>query len=246
MALLTSPVRRQILEVLTGLPVQATPEEPKTRRDGLTAAELGARIGLHLTTIRFHVDQLLEAGLVLAHDISTGVGRPKRHYAANPGGLAELNRPDGYHMVAEMLADAFAAAGGPTTAEEAAERWVRRHSDTIVPEGMPTRPARTPGQFLGKIGALVDVLESWGYSASVATRDEGHTADITLRTCPIRDLATSNPAIACGLHRGLVCSALDVLGEGDTDTRLVPFSDDGACIAHVTTHQSFSNQEARP
>ena len=73
MALLTSPVRRQILDVLAQLPVQATPKEPKTRRDGLTAAELGARIGLHVTTIRFHVDQLLEAGLVCANDISNGV-----------------------------------------------------------------------------------------------------------------------------------------------------------------------------
>ncbi len=246
MALLTSPVRRQILDVLAQLPVQATPKEPKTRRDGLTAAELGARIGLHVTTIRFHVDQLLEAGLVCANDISNGVGRPKRHYAANPGRLAELNRPDGYHMVAEVLADAFAAAGGPSTAEEAAERWVRKHADEIVPEGLSTAPARTPGQFLSKVGALVDVLEAWGYSATVSTSDEGHTAEISLRTCPIRELAANNPAIACGLHRGLVCSTLALLGEEDADTQLVPFADGGACVAHVTTHQSFSNQEARP
>ena len=70
-ALLASPVRRKIVDALALADGDAdTP--------GFTAAELGAEVGLHVTTVRFHLDQLVAAGLVeSAVRREGGAGRPR-------------------------------------------------------------------------------------------------------------------------------------------------------------------------
>jgi len=249
MALLVSPARRDILETLANLPVIATAAEPHTRSKGLTASELGHRVGLHSTTVRFHVDQLVAAGLVTGHDVRVGVGRPRRHYAVNPGRLAELDRPDTYRILAELLARSMAdgqAAGVPQTVEEAAAGWVERHASGIVPAGLGVDPARTPGHFLAKIGALVDVLRGWGYATTIETKDAGQTAEVRLTDCPIRALAEANPAIGCGIHRGLVRATMTKLGEPEAVIGLTPFVEPGLCIARISTTHPLRTQEDRP
>lgn len=249
MALLVSPARRDILETLANLPVIATAAEPHTRGQGLTASELGHRVGLHSTTVRFHVDQLVAAGLLTGQDVRVGVGRPRRHYAVNPGRLAELDRPDTYRILAELLAQSMAdgqAAGTPQTVEEAAAQWVERHASSVVPAGLGLDPAQTPGHFLAKIGALVDVLHSWGYVATVETKDAGQTAEIRLTDCPVRELARANPAIGCGIHRGLVRATMTKLGEPEAVIGLTPFVEPGLCIARISTLHPLGTQEDRP
>lgn len=246
LALLMSPVRRGIVEILSNLPVAPTKTEPHTRADGLTASELGQRVGLHLSTVRFHVDQLVESGLVTAHDVRLGVGRPRRHYAINPGHLAGSASARTYELLASLLVDSFGVAqttGAPQTAEDAAAGWVASNRAAIVPEGLPLGPARTPGHFLAKVGVLLDVLRSWGYTADVTTTDDGHTAELTLGQCPIRELAEHNPAVACGIHRGLIRATMETLGESDAEVGLSPFVETDLCIARVTSSHPFTSQE---
>ncbi|MBO0863942.1 MAG: winged helix-turn-helix transcriptional regulator, partial [Mycobacterium sp.] len=62
------------------------------------AAELARRMGLHVTTVRFHVDALCDEGLVERTRITrAGVGRPRTGY------LAVQERLD-YRSLAEILA----------------------------------------------------------------------------------------------------------------------------------------------
>ena len=69
-ALLASPVRRRLVDALANADGGAT-------TPGLTAAELGSQVGLHVTTVRFHLDQLVAAGLVeSAVRREGGAGRP--------------------------------------------------------------------------------------------------------------------------------------------------------------------------
>jgi len=249
MTLLVSPARREILETLANLPVVATVHEPHTRGQGLTASELGRRVGLHSTTVRFHVDQLVAAGLLTGHDVRVGVGRPRRHYAVNPGRLAELDRPDTYRVIAELLAQSMAdgqASGTPQSVEDAAAQWVEQHASRVVPDGLGLDAARTPGHFLAKIGALVDVLRSWGYATSIETKDAGQTAEVRLTDCPIWELAKTNPAIGCGIHRGLVRATMTKLGEPEAVIGLTPFVEPGLCIARITTTHPLRTQEDRP
>lgn len=246
MTLLSSPVRRDILDILANLPLAPTPDAPHTRRQGLTASELGERLELHVTTIRFHVDQLLEAGLLLAHDVRLGVGRPRRHYAVHPGTLEDVPRPDSYRVLAELLADTLAeqhSEGIPLSAEEAAERWVRRNAATVFPASLSREPATTAGQFLAKVGALVDLLGRWGYCPNVRTRDAGHTAEIRITVCPLRELAHHNPAVACGVHRGLLHATMNSLGEPGAEIGLTPFVEPDLCVARITSHAHFTPRE---
>lgn len=249
LTLLSSPVRRDIVDILANLPLTPTAAEPHPRREGLTASQLSARLGLHVTTIRFHVDQLLDGGLLLARDVRIGVGRPRRHYAVNPGSLAEVRRPDTYRLLAELLADTLTAStadGVPFSAEDAAERWIQRRATTLLPPTTPRDPATTPGQFLTKVGALIDLLERWGYSPSVQTMDAGRTAQIEIAHCPLRELAERNPAVACGIHRGLLRATMVALGETETEIGLQPFTDSDPCVARVTSQAAFTVPEGEP
>lgn len=242
-ALLTSPVRRAILEELTNLPKTPTGAEPHVRSRGLTASELAVRLDLHVTTIRFHVDQLIAAGLLVGHDVRQGVGRPRRHYTVHPGALREAERAGAYRLVAEVLAESLAepSADGPAAdAQGAAERWLRRRAATLLPDWVSRSPATTPGGLLAKLGALIDLIGRWGYVATVRTAQAGHVCDLEVSRCPVRELAVTNPGVACGVHRGLLRAALDELGEADADLRLDPLVEPDLCIARVTSHADFT------
>ena len=87
-ALLASPVRRRIVDALVAVdPV----DDPAAAR---TAAELAAEVGLHVTTVRFHLDQLVAAGLVDVRGPAAraGAGRPRKFYVARAG-LPRRRRP---------------------------------------------------------------------------------------------------------------------------------------------------------
>lgn len=246
MVLLASSVRRDIVDILSNLPRESRERGLPGRSQGLTASELGERLGLHLTTVRFHVDQLVDAGILLATDVKEGVGRPRRRYAVSPGPVAEVERPDAYRALAELLADTMTdqlSEGVPITAEEAGERWVRRHAEDILPAANSHEPARTSGQFLAKIGGLVDMLEWWGYRTTVRTTDCGRSVAIELAHCPVRALAESHPGVACAVHRGLVRATMASMGEPDVNIGLTPLLESDLCIARVTSSTDFGLKE---
>nr|NLI50406.1 helix-turn-helix domain-containing protein [Propionibacterium sp.] len=212
LALLASPVRRDILRVLSSLPLTPTPAAPRTRREGLTASELGERLNLHVTTIRFHVDQMLAAGLLVARDVPIGVGRPRRFYSAHPG-HASVSEPDAYRIVADILADACAAASpaGPLAAVETAARvWATRHAAAALSHGVPLGHGASE-----RLDLLVDLLGRWGFAPRLSQADPSPTIELTAFPAP--DLAERHPALAASIERGLVGGVLAVL---DADLRL--------------------------
>ncbi len=89
---LSSDVRRRIVEHLNVIADQAAP----SAQVGRSAAELAAYLGLHVTTVRFHLDQLVTGGyLVTAFERTPRVGRPRKLYAAprpDAGAEAETQR----------------------------------------------------------------------------------------------------------------------------------------------------------
>lgn len=238
-SLLASPVRQRIVDTLVVL--QRRPR-PVGESPGMTARELAETIGLHVTTVRFHLDQLVAAGLVTASfKRQSGAGRPRKVYAARPGSLeqpAPQTSSDALALLTELLAEAFAATSDGGTAVSPAEvgtRWSHEH----VP-ATDDPPAATAGQWLGKVGQMVDVLGDWGYTPEVSTAAGGRSVRIELADCPFLDLARRNTEIVCGIHRGLIKGAMDQLGEPDTVVDLEPFVEPRLCLAHVTTHHPFT------
>lgn len=236
-SLLESRVRRDLMALLEGLPERpVTPGEP-TRARGLTARELGERLDLHVTTVRFHVDQLVAAGLLLTRDERGAIGRPKRHYlaAATP---PPSEPTEAYRLLASMLAEAMASDDNPTP-EDAGRKWIERHCAELIPATIRRDRSRTPGEWLAKVGVLVDLMTRWGYAPSVSTSRGTRTARLDLAGCPLRNLATTDPRVACGVHRGILAGALCQLGEPDAEVEVVPFASPDLCVARVTTRADF-------
>ena len=233
-ALLASPVRRQIVDALALADGDAdTP--------GLTAAELGAEVGLHVTTVRFHLDQLVAAGIVeSAVRRGGGAGRPRKVYTLAPGSLDDVDaraEADHLRLLSGLLASTLTqgVSGHAMTPAEAGRRWAVEHVSSQ--QGSP--PADTPGRWLGKLAQMIDVLQEWGYTPELKTTDGGRVAEVTLAHCPFIDLARENPAVVCGIHRGLIAGSLSQLGESATRVSLEPFVDETTCIAHVSTTTPF-------
>lgn len=226
-ALLSSPVRRDILRVLASLPAApADPSQP-SRAGGMTAAELGERLGLHITTIRFHVDQMLDADLLVARDIRVGVGRPRRYYSVHPVQLAGAGEPLDYQMVAEILAEACplsSAAGALTAVEAAARAWAARRVPAVLREGVP---GVRPGERPPALDVLTDLLERWGFAPSPHPAEPGSPLELT--ACPAADLTARHPALMVAIERGLVVGVLTAL-DADLAVEVRPLERPGTAI----------------
>lgn len=231
--LLRSAVRRDILDTLADLP-------DEQRSEGLSAAQLGDLVGLHVTTVRFHLTQLVEGGLLTAHSVrSPGAGRPTKKYRVATSPLEQLPDAQAHRMLASLLTGAFGAHDAerrPLTPEEVGLAWAHEHVD----RDPPPRRARTPGEWLTSVGRMIDVLHTWGYTPSLRTEDSGRTVRIDLVDCPFLPLARSHPEVVCGIHRGLMRGTLDAFGETDAELSLEPFVDESRCRAHITTRSSFA------
>lgn len=236
-SVLASPVRRGIIATLDALsPDDPDDGGPAPRAHGLTAAELSTRLDLHVTTIRFHLDQLVDIGVVRPHDVRAGVGRPKRHYAISPDPLPQPTPTDLYRLLFEGLDGATSELADPS---EAGWQWAYTQASKALGARDDT-PATTPGEFVAKLGALIDLLGQWGYSPDVSTADQGQRAELALTQCPLRHLAETNLSQACSLHEGVLRGALDSLGEPDLELGLHPFAQPQLCVATITRRTTFA------
>lgn len=247
-ALLLSPVRRGIVEELTRV-------DPQERRTGLSAAELGARLDLHATTIRFHVDQLVTAGILDAHFVRDGgVGRPSKKYILHEVPLGDHAQADEgpFALLAGLLTSVLSTEeAGRLTPEEAGVRWATERAAALREahgEGAARRDGNGEGAVRrdsngdgagestrqGQIDKARDVthlLRDWGYSPEVEDGEEAGEVGLTLHDCPFLPLAASNPDVVCGVHRGLLRGALDAVGETGARVSLRPFTGPTTCRA---------------
>jgi predicted ArsR family transcriptional regulator len=234
-SVLDSPVRRQILDLLAAMPVAEG-----GARTGLSAAELGQRLGVHPTTARFHLTQLEDNGLVESLSARGRVGRPRKLYRVSHRPVP--SSPAGGEAMQTLLG----LLSGPwqeggheeqMTPEEAGRRWALEHARA---EAVPSEQATSPGAWLGKVGATVDLLAGWGYQPEVRTEDAGRTAELTLLDCPFLALARTHADVVCGVHRGLLRGALEAVGEPDADVGLRPLVTPRRCLARVSTRADLA------
>lgn len=199
-ALLAVPTRARILEL-----VRASTEP-------LAAAELATALGVHVTTVRFHLEQLERAGLVLsAPEPSGGRGRPRIGYRSGTLDLAEVRE-----QMIEALADALADRGARDRSVAAGRRWADR-----LPE-----PTGSPSDV------VADVFAQLGFDPEPA----GDV--IRLRRCPFADAARRTPQVVCRVHLGLAqgLARRAAAGRSVPSPRvdLLPFAEPDACLLTLT------------
>jgi predicted ArsR family transcriptional regulator len=188
----------------------------------LTAADVVEQIGLHPSTVRAHLEQLVDAGLLVKARASDGLpGRPAwRYRAAGPGPA-----PAPYRTLAAALLDHLAASGGARAADQAGQAWGSRLATSTQAE----RP----------VDAAVEVLRELGFDPEPrlgAAAGDDH--EIHLRTCPFLDLVGPQPDVMCALHAGMLRGLVQAAGDPRARVTLEPFAAPNACVARLRMSRS--------
>ncbi|MFC7479340.1 helix-turn-helix transcriptional regulator [Luedemannella flava] len=185
--------------------------------NGLSAADVAERTGLHLNTVRAHLDRLVDAGILVKARASAGQpGRPAWRYRA----VADDPAPAPYRALASALLEHLAAAGEDAreTAARAGEGWGRSLAAAV-----PTAPP---------VDTVLAVLDGLGFDPGEQPSDTGDTV-VHLHRCPFLDLVGKQPDAMCGLHAGVVRGALREAGAPDATVVLEPFGAPTACVVRM-------------
>jgi len=185
----------------------------------LDSAELGRRVGLHPNTVRFHLGQLRDAGLVTSRPAEREApGRPRILYSLEPS--ATHDHVQEHRLLATMLADVVAAMDdGTERAESAGRAWGRY----LVQRPLPF--ARTSDEEAQ--AEIVELLAQEGFEP------ESGPGEIRMHRCPFPALAATHPQVICAAHRGLIEGGLEELGSGLELQRIEVFPQPDLCIARL-------------
>ncbi len=161
-------------------------------------SEIAETLGLHVNTVRPHLERMREVGLLDVHTASTGgVGRPQHRYALRSDAPALGLEPPLFPMLARMLLRLSVAAGAD--GDDAREAGVTQGRDDA--SGYDVDDAAV---------ALFAELDRLGFDPEVVVENE--TVTIGFSHCPFSQLAESDPDVVCGLHRGMVEGFVDEIG----------------------------------
>jgi predicted ArsR family transcriptional regulator len=194
--------------------------ELESTGEALDATELGARVGLHPNTVRWHLGVLADAGLVHSYAAPRQTpGRPRILYALDPAAAAAGR--DDYRLLATVLA---AAVGGGPDAAAASERAGREWGRDLV---RSPEPSRAHGDD-GSVDAVVRLLAERGFEPTA----DG--LEIEMHRCPFLDLAGSHPEVVCAVHRGVVDGALGELDSELAVAALDVFPAPDVCVLRLS------------
>jgi predicted ArsR family transcriptional regulator len=184
---LDDPVRRRLYEVVRER------AEPVGRDEAAAAAGVGRALAV------YHLDKLVEAGLLTASyqrppgRSGPGAGRPAKLYMRSDREFAVTVPPREYELAARLLVQAVEAdpsGRGRVVLLEAARRL----------------GAELAGAA-GAAGDLEGALAGHGYEPS-----RGGDGVIRLRNCPFHQLAEQHRDVVCGMNLGLIEGILAGLG----------------------------------
>ena len=208
-ALLQDPVRR----ALYGHVVAAGGEVSRNQ----AAEAVGVQRGL----AAFHLDKLVEAGLLeaafrrLGDRRGPGAGRPAKLYRRAAGEVAASLPPRTYETAAHLLAEAVDQAGADLELQAAARR-----AGQAAGRG---QAAAGPGRG----AAIEQVLEARGYEPYRGG------AGLRLRNCPFARLSHEFPVLVCAMNLALIEGLLD--GMGGQPGRAVMDPAPGHCCVAITS-----------
>lgn len=196
---------------------------------GLGIKALAEATGIHENTVRFHLDRLLDEGLVERRPgTSSGPGRPPLTF------VARQERPgrDNYELIAQVLSDSLSGSSPDPAraAREAGRQWgrsrIRDEESGRAPGGVAW--GRGDGAVLER---LTHLLREAGFAPELVPADEG--AAVRVHRCPFLSLSREDQTVPCGVHLGLMEGALEAQGSTLQVARLEPFVTPSLCVAHL-------------
>ncbi len=215
---LDDDARRRIYQVLRDA------GRPLTRREVAAAADLPLR----LTT--FHLERLLDAGLLTSAYArppgrsGPGAGRSAKYYEPAAVEL-EVSIPQRrYALVGSLLVDALSAAQRGEAAYDAALRVARNRGQAIARQAA-TIPRRGRAGERQLPASLAAVLRRLGYEPY-----EPAAGTVALRNCPFNTLAEQAPDLVCALNRTFLQGVLEGLGDPNGKALLASCRPGDCCV----------------
>lgn len=176
--------------------------------------EVSAATGIDRSLVAYHLDKLVDEGLLTASFArrgdrrGPGAGRPAKFYRRAEREFAVTVPPRDYRLVAEVLARA---------AEDDSTGTVRRYSEAS---------ARRMGHELADEIAPAQILECLQSQGFEPYDDAGV---IRLRNCPFHQLAREHTDLVCGMNLAMLTGLVE-----ETGAALSPRLDPGpgrCCVA---------------
>jgi predicted ArsR family transcriptional regulator len=208
-------------------------EHPVTRRlydlvvqhDWVSRDQAAAELSLPRSVAAFHLDKLIDAGLLTARFERTsgrtgpGAGRPAKLYGRS-GRAIDVSLPRRqYELAGRVLADAVVEAEtGALPLQQAIAQSARQAGRTIAAEH-EHHPQPGSGE------ALLDVLADQGYEP----RRLGPT--IAMANCPFHALVERHRELVCHMNLEFLTGVLEGVGEAAAQAHLAP--EPGYCCVRI-------------
>ena len=189
--------------------------------EGQGVQELAEQVGLHVNTVRFHLDRLVAEGAVARHvEERNEPGRPRLAFSA-----VGRSGKRSYRLLAEILVS-FVSGTMPdavTAATEAGRTWGHYLTERPPPYRWTDEEESVSEllRILGDIGFVPGLVQS------------GKHREIWLRHCPFREVAEAHRDVVCAVHLGLMQGALAEMRAPLTADRLEPFVEPSLCVARL-------------
>jgi predicted ArsR family transcriptional regulator len=206
-ATLQEPVRRSLY-------LHVAAQAGEVSRD-----EAAAAVGIQRALAAFHLDKLVEAGLLeasyrrLSGRSGPGAGRPAKLYRRSSAEHAVSFPPRHYDWAAELRAEAVEEAD-ERPARSSLKKVARRFGQQLgeaARRGLSARASRAR-----RLAALSEALGRYGYEP----RQEGRS--VRLSNCPFHALSERLRELVCGMNLSLLQAAVDAMGGGDLEARPDP------------------------
>lgn len=230
LAVLSDDLRRKIYYFVRGS------EEPASRQD------VAREVGISAKLAAFHLDKLVEAGLLKAH-----YHRPPERSGPGAGRSAK------YYQPAEIELDVSVPERHYDLAGELLVEAVRRHSPDEPATDAAFRVASDRGRALGgevrkelrggRVGperamAVAErFLSERGYEPYRTSR-----AEIRMKNCPFHRLARQDTDLVCGMNHAFIRGFVENLGNESIQVALEPA--EGECCVTLR-HPKQSPTESK-
>jgi predicted ArsR family transcriptional regulator len=199
--------------------------------------QAAASVGISRKLAAFHLDKLVEVGLLRASFAPVGgirkVGRTPKVYQPTQA-VVRISIPEHQHdVLAEILLDAIVDQRAGESAQQAALRLATHHGEDL---GRTERTRLRPGR-LGTERALTlaqDLLARHGFEPS---RDNPTT--LRLRNCPFHPLTAKAPALVCAINHAFLTGFLHGLQATTVHAVLTPHPPE--CCVQLRTAPPTSN-----
>ena len=198
----------------------------------LSREDVAAHIRISRKLAAFHLDKLLDRGLLKAHyarppgRTGPGAGRPAKMYELS-GAELEISIPERhYDLMGELLVEAIETESSTVPARTAALRASRERGRIIGRAARAEHGTRWRNRRRG-VPASSETLAGCGFEP-VEVRD----GEVVLRNCPFRSLAQAAPDLICVMNRAFIEGVIQGVGAPGVRARLTRRP--GACC--VTLH----------